>query len=99
MQVRIESIHFTADKKLRDYIELKLKKLEQIYGRIIDVHVILKLENSGRVKDKVTEIKISVPGDLLVTKQVSKTFEAGVDLALDVLKRQLVKYKEKVRSY
>ena len=62
MTTRIESIHFTADQKLIDFIQKKLDKLDQYHDRIIDAHVILKLENTGQVKDKVVEVKLDIPG-------------------------------------
>jgi len=44
------------------FIEKKLGKLTQLFDRIIDADVILKLENSGQIKDKVAEVKITLPG-------------------------------------
>ena len=99
MNIRTESLHFTADQKLLDYIDRKVNKLEIFYDRIIDATVYLKLENSGQIKDKIVEIKIRVPGDTLIAKEVSKTFEVGVDGAVGRLKRQIIKHKEKQRSY
>lgn len=99
MTIRIESIHFTADQKLVDFIEKKLAKLDQYHDKVIDAHVILKLENSGQVKDKVVEVKLDVPGDLIVAKVINKSFEAATDEVVDVLKRLVIKHKEKVRSF
>lgn len=99
MTTRIESIHFTADQKLIDYIQKRLDKLDQFHDRIIDAHVILKLENTGQVKDKIVEVKLDIPGDLIVATESNKTFEAAMDQVSDVLKRLLIKHKERVRSY
>ena len=99
MNIKIESIHFDADQKLLDFIRRKLGKLEQYFDRIIRMEVTLKLENSGQVKDKVVEVKIDVPGELLVAKGISKSFEAATDEVSDVAKRQLIRHKEKVRSF
>lgn len=99
MTIRIESIHFTADQKLIEFIQKKLDRLDQYHDKVIDAHVILKLENSGRVKDKIVEVKLDVPGDLIIATESNKTFEAAIDQVSDVLKRQLIKYKERVRTY
>ncbi|MBK8506787.1 MAG: ribosome-associated translation inhibitor RaiA [Saprospiraceae bacterium] len=99
MTTRIESIHFTADQKLIDFIQKKLDKLDQYHDRIIDAHVILKLENTGQVKDKVVEVKLDIPGDLIVASESSKSFEAAVDEVSSVLKRLLIRHKERVRSH
>ena len=98
MNISTTSIHFDADQKLIDYIEKKATKLDQFFDRIIDAHVYLKLENSGQVRDKIVEIKLMVPGDTLMATEVSKTFEASLDAAVDNMKRQLNKYKERLQA-
>ena len=94
MNIRTDSVHFTADQKLLDYIELKTERLKNYYDRILDVNVILKLENAGQVKDKIVELKAHVPGDTLFIKESSKTFEAALDSAIDLMKRKLIRFKE-----
>lgn len=98
MRMHIEAVHFSADQKLTDYIEKKLSKLNQFYDRIVDVHIVLKLENTGQIKDKIIESRVNVPGDTLVCKVSDRTFEAAADAVSDNLKRQLVRFKEKVRQ-
>ena len=99
MKVHTEAVQFKADQKLIDFIEKRLEKMEQYFDRIIEARVILKLENSGKVKDKVAEVSLSVPGDTIFAKDTNKSFEASIDSAADALKRQLIKYKEKVKGY
>lgn len=98
MKVYTETNHFTADEKLISFIEKKLSKLDSYFDKIIDARVSLKLENSGQVKDKIVEIRITVPGDVLVAKETDKSFEVAVGKLTDVLKRQLIKYKERLRG-
>lgn len=98
MKVYTETNHFTADEKLISFIEKKLSKLDSYFDKIIDARVSLKLENSGQVKDKIVEIRITVPGDVLVAKESDKSFEAAIGKLTDVLKRQLIKYKERLRG-
>ncbi|MCB0564396.1 MAG: ribosome-associated translation inhibitor RaiA [Phaeodactylibacter sp.] len=98
MRVHTESVQFKADQKLIDYIEKRVNKMDQFFDRIIEARVTLRLENSGQVKDKVAEVRLSVPGDQLIAKEASKTFEASVDNATSALKRQLIRYKERLRD-
>ena len=98
MKIHTQSIHFDADTKLLEFINKKMAKLEQFFDKIIETKVVLKLENSGQVRDKVTEIKLSIPGSILFVKETNKTFEAAIDKAIDTLKRQLIRYKERLRS-
>ncbi len=97
MKVYTESVQFKADQKLLDFIEKKLNKIDHYFDRIIVARVTLKLENTGQVRDKIAEVRLKVPGDLLVAKESQKTFEAAIDAVVDVLKRQLIKFKEKTK--
>jgi putative sigma-54 modulation protein len=99
MKVYTESVQFKADSKLLNFIERKMQKMEQLFDHIIEARVVLKLENSGQVKDKIAEVHLSVPGDILIVHETEKTFEASIDNAIDTLKRRLIKYKEKTREY
>jgi putative sigma-54 modulation protein len=98
MKVQTRAIHFSADQKLLFFIQKKLAKLEQFFDRILSAEVVMKLENSGKVKDKIVEVRIQVPGNTLITKESHKTFEAAIDNSLSSLKRQLIKHKERIRK-
>ena len=96
MKIQIQSLHFDADKSLKEFINKKLSKLETYYDRIIDSDVILSLEQlNTQVKDKVVVIKTNIPGNTLIAKEKSKKFEESIDLAVDSLKRQIEKIKTK----
>lgn len=98
MRVHTQALHFSADRKLLQFIEARLQKLELFFDRIIAADVVLKLENSGQIKDKIAEIRLKIPGGVLFVKDTQKTFEASIDCAAEALKRQLIKYKERTRS-
>ena len=98
MNIQIQSIHFSADQKLKDYVQKKVIKLEKFDDNIIEIRVNMKLENSGQVRDKIVEIITRVPGETFVSTEGSKTFESAFDLSLDSLKRQIKRHKEKIIS-
>ena len=95
MRVQTEAIHFSADAKLLAAIERKLQHLNHYFDRAVEAKVILKLENSGQIREKVAEIKLIVPNGIIFIKESSKTFEAAFDAAVATLKRQLIRFKEK----
>ena len=98
MKVNINSVHFKADKKLVTFIENKVDKLSNYYDGIIGGDVSLKVSNQNDRENKITEIRLNIKGyDLFASKQ-SNTFEESTDLAVDALKKQLTKHKEKVRK-
>lgn len=98
MKIRVQSIHFTADSKLLDFIQRKVDKLDQFFDQIISGEVYLKLENTEDEENKITEIKLMIPGNDLFAKEQCKTFEEATDKAIESLRRQLDKHKEKLRS-
>ncbi|HMW13153.1 MAG: ribosome-associated translation inhibitor RaiA [Chitinophagales bacterium] len=99
MKIQIQSLHFDADKSLKDFINKKLVKLETFYDKIIDSDVVLSLEQlNTQVRDKVVVIKTNIPGGTLIAKEKSKKFEAAVDLAVESLKKQLEKIKAKKKE-
>lgn len=98
MKVSIQSVGFTADRKLIDFTEVKLGKLSGVLDHIVDCEVFFRVENISDKENKVTEVKLLVPGKDIVVKKQCKSFEEGVDLSADVLKRQLIKYKEKATA-
>ena len=98
MKIEIRSNHFTADQKLLDFTEAKLGKIERFFDRIVSMDVTLRLDNMGqKIRDKVVEVKLKVPGDMLVAEATSKTFEGAVENVARTLKRRIIKYKEKMR--
>lgn len=99
MKVNINSVHFKADKKLLDFVNEKVEKLCSMYNGVIGSDVILKLENSDTPENKVAEIRVFIKGNDLYAKKQSKTFEEAADTAIEALRRQLTKYKDKIRKH
>lgn len=98
MTVKVQSIHFDADVKLLDFIETKVGKLGQFHDNIINGEVFLRLDKAENHENKVAEIKLAIPGKELFAKRQCKSFEEATDLAVEALRRQIKKYKEKVRG-
>lgn len=95
MKLQIQSLHFDADVKLEDFIQKRADKLEKFYDRIIDGEVILRVEQDERRENKLVEIKLNIPGTQLFAEKRSGSFEAATDEAIEALRRQLKKVKEK----
>ena len=95
MKITVQAIHFTADKKLLDFIQKKVDKLETFFDHIISGEVYLKLENVEDEANKITEIKLLLPGNQIFAKEKCKTFEEGADLVVESLRKQIEKHKTK----
>ena len=98
MKVRIHSIHFDADQKLITFVQQKLDRLEKYFERVIDAEVILRLNNSSP-DNKTVEIILNIPKNQFFTKERSSTFESAIDIAVDVIKRNLLRHKDKLVTH
>lgn len=99
MKVNVNAVNFTVDRKLVDFIQERMDKLEKFYDRVIGADVFLKVESTSEKENKIVEIKIHVPGDDLMVKKQCKTFEESVDTSCESLSRLLLRRKEKIRSH
>lgn len=95
MKITVQSIHFTADKGLLEFIQKKADKLDTFHDSIISGEVYLKLENVEDEANKISEIKLQLPGNVLFAKEQCKTFEEATDLAIESLRKQIAKHKTK----
>jgi len=95
MTINISSVHFKADQKLEDFITEKVEKLNRVHDGIIGSEVTLKLENTDAPENKIVDIRMQIKGNDAIASKTAKTFEEATDLAVDALKKQLLKIKEK----
>ena len=98
MKVNINAVQFKADKKLENFIEKKVEKLSGRYEGVIGSEVTLRVEKSEQKNNKITEIRLEVRGYDLYAKKQSSTFEESTDTAVEALKKQLEKYKDKMKK-
>tara|TARA_B100001758_G_C18245976_1_gene523174 strand:- start:182 stop:469 length:288 start_codon:yes stop_codon:yes gene_type:complete len=95
MNIQIQSIHFTADKKLKKFIERKINKLIDIDDSILKVEVFLKIDKPESYNNKIVEIKLNSSNHEYFAKKQSDSFEASTDLVSQALRKQIIKNKEK----
>jgi putative sigma-54 modulation protein len=96
MDFKVNTVHFSADQKLLDYIHGKVKKLEMMADQIIASEVYLRIDKNGEQENKVAEVKILLPGNELFARKQCKSFEEATDSAVHALKKQVEKYKAKM---
>ena len=85
MNVKIQSVKFDADKRLVDFIQAKMDKMDRFVERAIGAQVTLRIDKDDE------------QGNELLAERRCKTFEEAIDLCLDAIKKQIDKYKEKRR--
>ena len=98
MEIKINAVGFSASSQLEDFIQKKISKLDKYHDGIIGSEVTLKLEKDDNLENKVVEVLLNVKGQEVFAKKNAKKFEEAVYELYDVVKRQLVKIKEKERE-
>jgi len=98
MNVQINAVGFSVNEGLQDYINEKLGKMDKFNDKITAIDVYLKLEKDDHLENKLVEVKIEVKGGPVYAEKNGTAFEEAVDVVSDVVKRQLVKVKEKIKS-
>ena len=99
MKVNVNAVNFNVDRKLVDFVNERMGKLEKYYDKVVATDVFLKVESTSEKENKIVEIRVLVPGDDLIVKKQCKSFEVAVDSASEALERLLIKRKEKIRTH
>ena len=95
MEVNIQSVKFDASKQLIEFVEKKMSRLERFEERATGADVVFKLDKDSEKGNKVALVTLRVPGGDIITEQRAHTFEEAIDLALDALKRQIEKKRDR----
>lgn len=95
----MHSIRFDADQSLITFIQKKADKLDKFFDRIIDGEVYMRLDKDNNMENKIIEIKLNIPKNQLFVKERAKTFEEAADMAVEALKRQIIKHKDKITAH
>ncbi len=98
MNINISSLHFKTDQKLEIFITEKVEKLNKVYDNILGAEVTLKVENTDKPENKTTEVRMKIRGYDALASKTAKTFEESTDQAVEALRRQLKKIKDKERG-
>lgn len=91
MNLSISGHHLDVSPALRDYVSQKLDRVTRHFDRMIDVKVFLSVD---KLVQK-AEISIHVPGKELFAEASDQDLYAAIDLLVDKLDRQVLKYKRK----
>ena len=97
MNVQVTARHFKAHESLTEYAEDALQQLTHFYDGIVRGEVIFSFEKKHN-SVKIAEVSLAVYGTTLTSIGKSEDFEKSVDLAIEKLRTQLKKYKEKLHA-
>jgi len=80
---------------MKNKVEEKLTTLEKFFNKDVEVHVTFKVEKL----EQVVEITIPLKGKMLRTEVKDHDMYTAIDKAEEVIGRQLVKYKSKLKDH
>lgn len=95
MNVHVTAKNMALTDAIRDYAEKKVSKIKRYFEDIIEVSVVLEVQKNVHV----AEILISAKGVFLKGLERSEDLYASIDLAVDKIDKQVVKYKEKLKAH
>lgn len=95
MNINVQTIHFQADERLNDFISRKMKKLDTLGYNIQRAELMLRYESGLSFQDKHIEVRLTMAGAQLFTKQTASSYEAGIEKAIDILRNQIRRYRGK----
>jgi len=97
MNIKVTSRHFKAHDALNEYAMQAVEGLAHYYDGITRADVVLVFEKV-RKSTKIAELSVKVYKEVLTGIGKSTEFEKAVDAAVDKVRVQLTKYKEKMHK-
>lgn len=94
MNIKITARKFKAHDTLKNYVRDEVSSLERFSDDILDADVVLSYQNQ-KESDKIAEIVLKVPGQILKAEHISEDFKISVASSVEKLKRMLKKLKTK----
>ncbi len=95
MKITITGRHLEITPALRDYAEKKIEKLEKYFHQLIDTHVIMSVEKL----DHVMELMMNGDGVQFYAVEKAGDMYSSVDLLIDKMEKQIVRYREKLSEH
>ena len=94
MNIQITARNINLTDAIRNYAEKKVSKLEKYFDHITEASVLLEVQKNVHT----VEVLLSAKGVFMKGLEKSEDLYASIDLAVDKIEKQLVKYKEKLKD-
>ncbi|MEX0771599.1 MAG: ribosome-associated translation inhibitor RaiA [Balneolales bacterium] len=89
---------FDASDHLQDYANQAVRKLEKYYDSILVCDVVL-MPHADPDQPQKAELNLQVPENFLTAIETGTTYEHAINKAVDSMKRQVLKYKNKRKPW
>jgi len=91
MQINLNGHHVEITSSLKEYVNTKFDKLERHFDQINNVRVVLTVEKSTQSAEATLHLK----GSEVFASANNEDMYTAIDLLVDKLDKQLLKYKGK----
>lgn len=99
MTVNFQYVDVDVSESLSTFTEEKLEKLFNRYEFIVGADVFFKKDTNEPEKNKICNIRLSLPGPRLFATSSEKQYEVAVRETISDLERQLKKRKEIFKTH
>ncbi len=99
VNVQVTLRHTNNHQDIEQYARDAVQALDKLFAGILNSHVILDHQNNDFENNKLAEVTVHVPQQVLVAKEAAATYEQAIDSCVDSVGRQLRKYKEKLQAH
>lgn len=83
------------DERTQNYIEKRLESIGKVNGKILQIEVEIELDKKGKFR---VEIIVKTPKNLFRSEETTESIEGSTDIAVEEMKTQIIKDKERVKD-
>jgi putative sigma-54 modulation protein len=100
MNLTISGHHLEVTPAIREYVQNKLERITRHFDQVIDTHVFLAIDNlSEKDKRQKAEVNVQLSGKMVHVASAAQDLYAAIDMLMDRLDRQVMKYKSMVQNH
>lgn len=94
MRVNVTAKNMVLTDAIREYAEKKVTKISKYFDDVMDIQVNLEVQKNMHVAEVLADVK----GIFLKGYEKSEDMYASIDIAVDKIEKQIVKYKERIKT-
>jgi putative sigma-54 modulation protein len=100
MNLTISGHHLDVSPALRDYVLTKLDRVTRHFDQVVDISVLLSVEKQKeKEKRQRAEVTVRVKGRDIFVGNSHEDLYAAIDQLMDMLDRQVCRYKDRVQNH
>lgn len=100
MNLTISGRHLELTPAIRAYVQNKLERIKRHFDNVVDISVILSVDPiTEKEKRQKAEINLRLRGKDLHVESIAQDLYAAIDLLIDKLDRQVIRYKDKLQDH